>query len=164
LRAHRRSRDNRIITMRHIAYWFVALAACGSNKAGSPSDAAIDATPDAAPDAGLCPDQRGAYSVALSGAGCGDLDATAPQCITQPVCTITLAATSGSSGTALNGTAMLGMDGSFTGAAITEGTVNRTGCTGTWAAGTSTLTVDCGGIGSSQSCVATLTRTSKTCP
>jgi hypothetical protein len=56
------------------------------------------------------------------------------------------------------------MDGSFTGAAITEGTGNRTGCTGTWNAGTSTLTVDCGGVGSSQSCIATLTRSSLTCP
>jgi hypothetical protein len=135
-------------------------AACGSNSGGTKSDAAVDAPVDAPVDAGPCPDQHGAYSISISGQGCGDLNATGSECVTQNACTITFA----SSGGALNGTAMLGMDGSFTGAAITEGTVNRTGCTGTWAAGTSTLTVDCGGIGTSQSCVATLTRTSKTCP
>ena len=128
------------------------LTACGSSSGGTTADAAFDAGP--------CPDQHGAYAISISGQGCGDLSASASECVTQSACAITFA----SSGAALNGTAMLGMDGSFTGAAITEGTVNRTGCTGTWASGTSTLTVDCGGIGTSQSCVATLTRTSKTCP
>jgi hypothetical protein len=133
------------------------LAACGSSsKSGN--------SPDAAVDAGSCPDQHGAYSVALTGQGCGDLNASAPQCITQSACTITLASSASTGGNALNGSAMLGLDGAFTGAAITEGTVNRTGCVGMWNASTSVLTVDCGGVGTSQSCRATLTRTSKTCP
>jgi hypothetical protein len=54
-------------------------------------------------------------------------------------------------------------DGSFDGAALTEGTVDRTGCTGTWDATTSTMTVDCGGTGSSQSCVVALTQTGTKC-
>jgi hypothetical protein len=138
--------------MKRFAYAFWGLlAACGSSNKGSP---------DASFDAGPCPDQHGAYSIAISGQGCGDLNASAPECITQSACTITLA----SSGGALNGTAALAMDGSFTGAAITEGTGNRTGCVGMWNPGTSVLTVDCGGVGTSQSCRATLTRTSKTCP
>jgi hypothetical protein len=134
----------------------LVLAACGSKTSNG--------NPDASFDAGPCPDQHGEYSISLSGQGCGDLAATAPECIMQTACGITFASNPASGGQALNGTASLGMDGAFTGAAITEGTSNRTGCTGTWAAATSTLTVDCGGTGSSQSCIATLTRTSKTCP
>jgi hypothetical protein len=129
----------------------LVVCACGGKSA---------TVPDASLDAGPCPNQAGAYSIALSGAGCGDLSATAPECITQSACAVTFTASAGG----LAGTASLGMDGSFTGAAITEGTGNRTGCTGTWNAGTSTLTLDCGGVGSSQSCVATLTRTSQSCP
>jgi hypothetical protein len=152
------------MAMGRIACWFMVLAACGASKGNNRPDAAVDAGLDAAVDAGACPDQHGAYSIVLSGQGCGDLNASAPECITQSTCSITLASSAPSGGNALNGTAMLGMDGSFTGAAITEGTVNRTGCTGTWNASASALTVDCGGVGSSQSCIATLTRTSKTCP
>jgi hypothetical protein len=137
--------------MRVIAIAFV-LVACGS-KSGS-----------TAVDAGPCPDEHGAYTISISGQGCGDLAASAPECITQNACAITFASNPATGGKALNGTASLGMDGSFTGAALTEGTSNRTGCTGTWDTGTSTLNVDCGGVGSSQSCIATLTRTSKTCP
>jgi hypothetical protein len=131
--------------MREVVLALLVLGACGKSAG--------------APDAGPCPDQHGAYTIALSGQGCGDLSATGPECVTQSACAITFASTGGG----LSGTATLGMDGSFTGAAITEGTGNRTGCTGTWNAGTSTLTVDCGGVGTSQSCVATLTRTSLTC-
>jgi hypothetical protein len=140
-----------ISPMHRLACWFFALAACGSSN-GNTSDA------------GPCPDQHGAYSIVLSGQGCGDLNASAPQCVTQNACTITFASSSPAAGNALNGTAMPGMDGSFTGAAIMEGTGNRTGCTGTWNESASALAVDCGGSGTSQSCIATLTRTSKTCP
>jgi hypothetical protein len=143
-----------------LAYALVALlTACGSNSKATP-----DASPDAVVDAGPCPDQHGAYTVAISGQGCGNLNASAPQCIMQSACSITLASSAATGGNALNGTAMLAMDGSFTGAAITEGTLNRTGCVGAWNASTKALTVDCGGVGTSQSCRATLTRTSTTCP
>jgi hypothetical protein len=69
----------------------------------------------------------------------------------------------GTAGSALNGTVDLDMSGNFANGAVTEGTGQRTGCTGTWNTGTSQLTVDCGGMGTSQSCIATLTRTG-TCP
>jgi hypothetical protein len=115
-------------------------------------------------DAGPCPDEHGAYSIVLAGQGCGDLNASALQCITQSSCAITLTSTSPAGGQALNGTASLDVAGAFTSAAISEGTANRTGCVGTWSAATSTLTVDCGGVGSSQSCRATLARTSMSCP
>jgi hypothetical protein len=131
--------------------WFVwiILVACG--------DKASNGNVDAGFDAGSCPDQYGAYSVALSGVGCGDT-AMGAQCVTQTSCHVTFASSGG-----LNGMASLAMDGSFTGAAITEGTGTRTGCAGTWSAATSTITVDCGGVGSSQSCRAALTRTASTC-
>jgi hypothetical protein len=54
-------------------------------------------------------------------------------------------------------------DGSFYGASITEGTGQRSGCTGTWNQQTHTLVIDCGGTNSNQSCIATLVRTSETC-
>ena len=119
---------------------------------------------DAAVDAGACPDEHGKYTVIATGLGCGDLAPTAPQCIQQSAaCRITLLSSGSAGAKALNGTADLAGDGSFTGAAIKEGTVNRTGCVGSWDAQTSTLTVDCGGVASSQSCRAVLTRTSMNC-
>jgi hypothetical protein len=64
---------------------------------------------------------------------------------------------------AINGDAAIDSNGDFTGAALTEGTVDRTGCTGTWDATTSTMTVDCGGMGSQQACVLALKRTGGVC-
>jgi hypothetical protein len=52
----------------------------------------------------------------------------------------------------------------LTGAALQEGTVNRTGCTGTWDGTLSTMTVDCGGTVSTQACVAALRRAGDKCP
>jgi len=107
--------------------------------------------------------RRGGYSIASSGAGCGDLSTTASQCIQQVGCSASFISNPAGSERALNGTTTLGSDGSFTNGSITEGTASRTGCTGTWDASAQTLTVDCGGMGSSQSCVVTLTRTGATC-
>jgi hypothetical protein len=111
-----------------------------------------------------CPDELGAYTVLTAGAGCGNLTAGAQQCIQAGVasCQVKLVS-QGAAGSALNGTVDLDMSGSFTSGAVTEGTVARTGCTGAWNPATSQLTVDCGGMGTSQSCIATLTRTG-TCP
>jgi hypothetical protein len=133
-------------------------AGADAEDAASGTDAADDAAPQ------LCPDELGSYSVALAGAGCGNLTAGAPQCIQAgaAACQVSLFS-QGSAGSALNGDVDLDIVGNFSGGAVTEGTSNRTGCTGTWNALTSQLTVDCGGVGSSQSCVATLTRTSNTC-
>jgi hypothetical protein len=100
----------------------------------------------------------------ITGAGCGNLTAGAPQCIQAgaTACQVKLVS-QGTTGSALNGTVDLDTSGSFTAGAVTEGTGGRTGCTGTWNAGSSQLTVDCGGLGTSQSCIATLTRTGA-CP
>jgi hypothetical protein len=148
----------------------------GGGDAGAPrdggggtADGATDApaTQDAS-DAGMpCPAVRGTYMVTLvtgaaGGTGCGDLDPSAAQCIRQPVgsCTIDfISNVSGGGPPAINGSAMLGADGAFGMATLTEGTVDRTGCTGLWNPVTSTMTIDCGGVGSSQSCVAKLART-----
>ncbi len=138
----------------------------GDSGDASTSDASDASTGDAiAMDARMapCPDEHGKYTVVATGLGCGDLIAAAPQCITQTQCAITLSS-SGTGGTkALNGDANLANDGSFTGAAIKEGSINRTGCVGTWDANTSKLTVDCGGVGSTQSCHAVLTRAALNC-
>jgi hypothetical protein len=141
--------------VRALAISIALVAACGGKNGNT-----VDAT---SADAGPCTGERGAYSISLGGQGCGDLNASAPECVVQSACGITFVSNSPGGVNGLNGTASLGADGSFTGAAITEGTGNRTGCTGTWNAATSTITVDCGGVGSSQSCRATLTRTAMTC-
>jgi hypothetical protein len=101
----------------------------------------------------------------ITGAGCGDLVPGASQCIKQGagMCQVSLVS-QGAAGSALNGSVSLDMSGDFANGNIKEGTVQRSGCTGTWNAAASQLTVDCGGLGSSQSCVATLTRTGNACP
>ena len=144
----------------------------GGNTDGGAGDGTTtnDATsnPDviAKPDTGTpaCPVEAGKYSIQLSGAGCGDTAPSGNECITQNQCTIQIEfVSSGSNGSGLKGTTPIKIDGSFDNAAIQEGSTNRTGCTGTWNQQTHTLVVDCGGQGMSQSCIATLVRTSETC-
>jgi hypothetical protein len=128
-------------------------------------DASVDA-PEA--DAGPCPDVSGRYSnLMTTGAGCGDINTSAPQCIqgTSTVCFAHFSSVVPGGGTgAVNGGAMLQMDGSFSGASIILGTAQRTGCIGSWNESTSTMTANCGGTGSSQSCTVTMVRTGATCP
>jgi hypothetical protein len=139
---------------------------------GSP-DAASDSSPVTPGDAGspkdaatpACPNVAGGYAVVLVDAtGCGDLSITAPQCIQQdPLgCAITFVSQGSSNTAAINGNATL-QGRSFTDAQLKEGTVDRSGCSGIWDATTSTLTVDCGGAGSVQSCIASLRRTAARC-
>jgi hypothetical protein len=146
-------------------------AASSSDGSSGGKDASTGMTQDAASSADAsgapCPDVRGAYTIVLVEAlGCGDLDPTAPQCIRQgqSVCGI-LFRTSGTNGSvgAIDGAAVIGAKGNFAGASLTEGSVDRSGCTGSWNAGSSTMTVDCGGTGSSQSCVVALQRTGSVC-
>jgi len=139
----------------YTSFLLVALSACSGTKGGAPDGGGADAA--------TCPDEHGAYSIALSGAGCGDLASAAAQCVQQVGCGVSFISSPSGSQRALNGSTTIGADGSFSGAVITEGSSSRSGCTGTWDATSQTLTVDCGGTGSSQSCVATLTRTGATC-
>jgi hypothetical protein len=92
--------------------------------------------------------------------------ASAPECIKQTVCTASFTTKATDAGdTGISGSGVfIKSDGSFMYAALKEGTANRTGCTGTWDQGTGTLTVDCGGVDSGQSCLLTLTRTGNPCP
>jgi hypothetical protein len=136
----------------------------------APVEAPADGPVDSASDVVVvgCPDVRGAYSLTLVEAtGCGDLNVAAPQCIRQAItasCDILFVSQPKTGIPAINGDPTLQADGSFTGGALKEGTVNRAACTGTWDASTSTMTVDCGGTGSSQACVVALQRTGPTCP
>jgi hypothetical protein len=101
-----------------------------------------------------------------TGLGCGDLDMTAAQCITQADCSITLSSVNPGGKTDLNGTTPIDASGAFTGAAIKMGSAQRSGCVGMWDAATSTLTVTCGGTDatSTQYCSVALKRTGTTCP
>ena len=110
-------------------------------------------------DGGSCPDIGGSFSLSHSGDGCGDLSTDVIECVqVDNQCGAQLKA-SGSGG-GVEGTVFLGADGSFSDGNLKLGSTDRRGCTGTWDSGTSTLTIDCGGTGTSQSCVVTLTRTS----
>jgi hypothetical protein len=101
----------------------------------------------------------------VDGAGCGNLNRLALECVVQTTCTIQFQSRVAAAGvTGIDGDPTLQSDGTFAGAALKEGTVNRTGCTGAWDGSTSTMTVDCGGTGTSQSCEVALTRTALTCP
>ena len=133
-------------------------AETGDRDSGTGGDGGVGA------DGGACPDVHGSYTLVATGQGCGDLAASAPQCIQQGTgCHVHFVSNPPTGGSAINGGADLMSDGSFSGAALTEGTGQRTGCTGTWDSAMSVMTVDCGGVGSSQSCVVTLTRTGSTC-
>jgi hypothetical protein len=140
--------------------------------AGGSRDGAVGSpdSGDAGSDAPIaaCPDVRGAYAiVVVEGLGCGDLNSTAPQCIRQgqpAACGIAFrSTTSGGAMPAVDGNASLENNGTFADASLTEGSVDRSGCTGSWNPATSTLTVDCGGSGSAQSCVLALKRTGAVC-
>ncbi len=129
----------------------------------TPNDAANN--PDIgnpAADGSACPIESGQYSLQLSGIGCGDTSATVTECIQQNQCAIQIDF-NGGSGKGLKGQTPIASDGSFTNASIEEGSTTRTGCTATWNQQTHTLVVECGGTSASQSCIATLVRTSETC-
>jgi hypothetical protein len=158
-------------------FWALATSCSDSTPAPPGSDAGIGdlSTVDSAKppadlissaDAGPCPDVTGAFSVSMSGAGCGNLNTGAPQCIAPSGtdCVVDFVSTPTTGNAAVNGQATIQMDGSFTNAALMFGTAQRTGCVGSWNAATSTLTADCGGVGSTQSCIVTLTRTGASCP
>jgi hypothetical protein len=103
------------------------------------------------------------------GAGCGDLDTSAVECIKESTSACAEVLASGLLGTTTGGKGVDGivsidMSGGFVMQNVKFGTAQRTGCTATWNAQAGTLTIDCGGTGMSQSCVVTLTRTGKTCP
>jgi hypothetical protein len=140
-----------------------AMDLAGSDLATGDANAPIDL---AGVDFGPCPNVLGQYSVSIMGQGCSDLNPSAPQCIkgTSTACTAHFVSVPATGPGAVNGAAMLMMDGSFSGAMLLFGTQQRSGCVGTWDAATSTMTADCGGMGSSQSCIVTLTRTSLICP
>lgn len=126
----------------------------------------MDSGSEAAVDAGPCPDISGGYGqIATTGQGCGDINTNAPECImlAQQLCAFQLVSATSGVKPAVNGVVDLQSDGSFSGAALQEGTVQRSGCTGQWSAANQTLTLDCGGMGSSQSCVVTMKRTGATC-
>ena len=135
---------------------------------GSTGDAASgDAT---STDAAACPTITGNFTgnIMTSGQGCGDLSPSGRECIilAQEACAFQLVSSSpsGLAPSAVNGVVNLASDGSFSGAALTFGTISRTGCTGQWSQGNQTLTLDCGGTGSSQSCTVTMVRTNMACP
>jgi hypothetical protein len=83
--------------------------------------------------------------------------------VANQICAFQLVSATSGVTPAVNGVIDLQSDGSFSGAALQEGTVQRTGCVGQWDAATQTLTIDCGGVGSSQSCIVTMKRTGSAC-
>ena len=99
------------------------------------------------------------------GQGCADLNPSAPECImlAQQICAFQLVSATSGVVSAVNGVVMLAGDGSFTGADLQFGTQSRSGCVGQWDAGSQTLTLDCGGTGTSQSCTVTMVRSGSMC-
>src|SRR5215831_11876736 len=150
----------------------VALAACGDDSAppggsggsggssGSGGSGGTGGSGGSSVDAGPCPSVFGRYSMLMTtGAGCGDLNTSAPQCIagTNQACFAHfMSVVSGGGAGAVNGGAMLQMDGSFNNANLIFGSVQRSGCIGSWNETTQTMTANCGGTGSSQSCTVTM--------
>ena len=138
-------------------------ATAGDATAGDAASDGVGGGGDSATDgpAPPCPDESGLYTMsAVDAQGCGNLNLLALECIQQSGCDIMFQSrVTAAAGPGIDGDPALQSDGSFSNGALKEGTVSRSGCTGAWDATTSTLTVDCGGTGSSQSCVVALKRT-----
>jgi hypothetical protein len=137
----------------------------GGNTGGTGGTAASSTSASTGSGGGPpCPDANGTYAtISHQGAGCGDITDTATACVVSPaMCTFD--ADSGNSiGASIHGEFVLAQDGTFDNAAIRIGSVQRTGCTGSFSGGT--LVVVCGGTNpsSSQYCAVTLTRTGGAC-
>ncbi|MGH7436369.1 MAG: hypothetical protein ACRENE_11910, partial [Polyangiaceae bacterium] len=142
-------------------------AASGDGTAagdGSSADSGTGMTDGPLP---ACPNVAGSYTIALTQAtGCTGVGVTATQCIrSNGGCSFELRSNATNGGTpGIDGSFTLSSSGTFDGATLTEGTGTqaRTGCTGSWSPSTMTMTVDCGGTGTTQSCVVTLLRSSTT--
>jgi hypothetical protein len=86
-------------------------------------------------DAG-CPQIFGAYAINNANGVCGDLADSAPQEIRGSVCSLQFisAGVDGGIG-AINGSAPLGADGTFSGETLILGTMTRMPCSGSWERG-----------------------------
>jgi hypothetical protein len=126
-------------------------AAGGRDDAGPDEDASTedvasdgDATIDPAIDAG-CPQIFGTYAINNANGMCGDLVDNAPQEIRGSACALQFISVGADGGIgAINGSATLGADGTFSGATLIEGTVPRTPCRGSWSETEQEMTVICG--------------------
>ncbi|MEO8800574.1 MAG: hypothetical protein ABI551_21955 [Polyangiaceae bacterium] len=140
--------------------------ASGSDDGGSTPDGS--ATTDAGGGGSTCPDVTGAYSIKKSGFGCNDLSEQASECIADdgPDCHEQFLTKKGGtgfgSGSGVSGEVVLDAAGDFPGVTLKLGTQNKDGCTGTWDAAGSTMTIVCGS--GALSCTIKLTRTCNVCP
>ena len=122
-------------------------------------------------DGGGCPDVFGGYTMLMmTGTGCGDLNVSAKQCIvpasSSNVCSIQFNSEQQFKPFAVNGPRMgvdLMPDGTFSGADLVTGSVNQVGCSGSWDAGSQTMTVLCAPPSAGTSCTVTMVRTRSTC-
>lgn len=127
-------------------------------------------------DGGGCPNVLGGYSpLVATGMGCGDFNSLAKQCVlpgsgsagSANACLVRFNSEQPATIPAVNGPiggVDIKTDGTFDMAALKLGTINRTGCVGSFNESTQTMTVTCGGTGTSQSCTITMVRSSVTCP
>jgi hypothetical protein len=92
-----------------------------------------------------CPNVLGTYQINnADGNGCGDLNENAPQEIRGTGCALHFISVVDGGIGAINGEASLGPNGTFSGAMLTEGTVMRSSCSGSWNANQVEMTVTCG--------------------
>ena len=98
--------------------------------------------------------------------GCGDLDTSAPECIKPngSACAVLFVSKPGATGRAVDGAVDLDPGGDFTGGLVKLGSVQRSGCVGTWSPAIHQMAVNCGGTTpSTQMCTVTLTRAGASC-
>jgi hypothetical protein len=137
-------------------------ADAGDAKAGDSGDAGTDGGGGGVV---VCPpDIFGGYGAILAtGAGCGDLNTSAPQCIdgTTADCIAHFVSAPASGASAVNGDAQLLRYGNFVHATLDFGSSMRTECIGSWDDNALAMSVTCG-TGSTL-CVVTMTRTGA-CP
>lgn len=108
--------------------------------------------------AAACPDVFGDYSIKSVVGMCGTLNKNAPQSIqgNDVDCAAHFVSTPAKGEAGINGGATLDAKGDFKNAKLNLGSMQRSPCTGTYAAAAGTMTVACGGVG--DACTVVLTK------
>jgi hypothetical protein len=128
------------------------------NEAMGGADTSAGGADTGAGGAAACPDLFGDYNIKSAVGMCGTLNKNAPQSIegNDVDCAAHFVSTPAKGEPGINGGATLDAKGDFKNAKLTLGGMQRSPCTGTYAAAAGTMTVECGGVG--DACTVVLTK------
>jgi hypothetical protein len=106
-------------------------------------------------DAG-CPNVFGTYQI--NNTNCANANDTAPQEVRGTGCVLQFISPTDGGAIGINGTANLASNGTFSGAVLRTGTIERMPCIGSWSAADREMTITCN-PGAPQECLTEILRT-----